>query len=141
MKFKIQKLKMLNCWSAILIPDQLLEGILSVMGQWKCWSGKNGRSAKKMLVGKALGVASNCWSVNQSRSGKAFADRTYGDRQCWSAILIPNRLSVGEGRFPGKPIYYKLANEENVSNCDCVIVEGQKQLDLTDKVYIRTHAS
>jgi hypothetical protein len=91
---------MLNCWSAILIPDQLLEGILSVMGQLKCWSGKNGRSAKKMLVGKDLGVASNRRSVNQSRSGKAFADRTYGDRQCRSAILIPDRLSVGEGRFP-----------------------------------------
>jgi hypothetical protein len=58
--------------------------------------GKKYLSVKKTSVGKDLPVVSNCWSVNICQSGKAFADRTYGDRLGWSAILIPDRLSVDE---------------------------------------------
>jgi hypothetical protein len=39
-------------------------------------------------------------------------------------------------KIKGKPIYYKPTNEENVSTSDCMIVEGLKQLDLSDKVHI-----
>jgi hypothetical protein len=57
---------------------------------------KKYQSVKKKSVGKDLLVVSNYRSANICRSGKAFADRTYGDRLGWSAIHIPNRLSVNE---------------------------------------------
>jgi hypothetical protein len=41
-------------------------------------------------------VVSNYRSANICQLGKAFADRTYGDWLGWSAIHIPNRLSVNE---------------------------------------------
>jgi hypothetical protein len=53
-----------------------------------------------MLVGKDFPVLSDSWSANICWSGKTFADRTYSDRHGWSAILIPDRLSVGESGFP-----------------------------------------
>jgi hypothetical protein len=65
----------------------------------KCWSRKQCRLTKKTSVGKALRIVSNRRSANLCRSGKTFADRTYSDRHCRSAKLIPDRLSVGVSGF------------------------------------------
>jgi hypothetical protein len=53
-----------------------------------------------MSVGEDLTVASDYRSENIYRSGKAFADRTYGDKQGWSGKLIADRPSVGKSSFP-----------------------------------------
>jgi hypothetical protein len=52
-----------------------------------------------MSVGEDLTVASDNRSENIYRSGKAFAGRTYGDRQGWSGKLIADRPSVDESSF------------------------------------------
>lgn len=44
-----------------------------------CLSGKDRRSEKKMSVGKDFIIATNSRSVKNCWSGKAFADRTFGD--------------------------------------------------------------
>jgi hypothetical protein len=55
-----------------------------------------------MSVEKDFPVLSDRRLANICWSGKTFADRTYSDQQCRSAILIPVRLSVGESGFPNQ---------------------------------------
>jgi hypothetical protein len=50
--------------------------------------------------------------------------------------LIVVLLEFELNKIKEKPIYNKPTNEENVSTSDCMIVEGLKQLDLSDKVHI-----
>jgi hypothetical protein len=60
-----------------------------------------------MLVGKDLLVVPNCWSVNICQSGNTFADWTYGDKQGWSTILIPDLLSNDESGIPDQLVCWQ----------------------------------
>jgi hypothetical protein len=61
--------------------------------------GKQTSDGNKMFVGKTFLPLTRSRSVKICWSGKTFADWTYSDQQCWSAKLIPDQLSVGEGGF------------------------------------------